>query len=439
MQFRLWIVTSIWLVMCSGCTKTEPRPPSTVQATKPSEGTPASENNGTQSNTQPSDEDVPQLKPAKLPTQADFEDDKVAKSKNLAETDAEEMDEDEDDPYDVSPERQSKLLAKVEKDPKDVKSWISLAQISQLKARMTEDGNSNFQEFKNSADYIRKALVADPEIGNDFNFRGFCAHVFYNEACAFSQEKQNESALKRLTEAVDYGYTNYKQIQADPDLQHVRTLPEFEKIVDQAKEKRREEVKALVGQAFESQPQFKFDFDLKDSEGNPVSKVGYAGKLVMVNVWGTWCPPCRAELPELVAAQTKYKSDGFEIIGLNSENSEGDEANTLINESKKRFGLNYPCALGDEKTFGQIPDFGAVPTSIFLDRAGVVKAVVVGMVDELQLEMIVERLKAESPATVKPENSAETKTSEVAKPADEEPGDAKSKGEKTEPAEKEAN
>jgi peroxiredoxin len=67
------------------------------------------------------------------------------------------------------------------------------------------------------------------------------------------------------------------------------------------------------------------DFDKKDLHGKPLSIANYKGKVVLIDFWATWCGPCRAEIPNVVATYNKYHSKGFEIIGI-SLDREADKA-----------------------------------------------------------------------------------------------------------------
>jgi thiol-disulfide isomerase/thioredoxin len=106
------------------------------------------------------------------------------------------------------------------------------------------------------------------------------------------------------------------------------------------------------------------DFKLTALDGKPLTLAALQGKVVLLNFWATWCGPCRAEIPDLVALQDRYK-DRLQIIGLNVDDEEAD-----IKQYVEETGINYPVAMTSNDVriqFGGIP---ALPTSFVLDTEG---------------------------------------------------------------------
>jgi thiol-disulfide isomerase/thioredoxin len=106
------------------------------------------------------------------------------------------------------------------------------------------------------------------------------------------------------------------------------------------------------------------DLKITTLEGKPLTIAALQGKVVFLNFWATWCGPCRAEIPDLVALQNRYKGR-LQIIGLNLDDEEAD-----IRQYVEETGINYPVAMTSNDVriqFGGIP---ALPTSFVLDTEG---------------------------------------------------------------------
>ena len=136
---------------------------------------------------------------------------------------------------------------------------------------------------------------------------------------------------------------------------------------------------------------YEFDFSLPSTEGSTVSKADFAGRVLIVDIWGTWCPPCRAEVPHFVELQEEYEDQGLSIVGINYEGVEltDEEAIAAIAEFTAEVPVNYPLLLGDEATQEQVPDFSGYPTTLFIDRSGKVRMTILGARPKGELEAIV--------------------------------------------------
>ena len=103
-------------------------------------------------------------------------------------------------------------------------------------------------------------------------------------------------------------------------------------------------------------------FSAADIDGRVISSAAYKGKVVIVNFWATWCPPCRAEIPDLVALQDKYK-DRLQIVGISEDEGSVDDVRRFAADHK----INYPIVMSTPALVKLFPGVRALPTSFVLD------------------------------------------------------------------------
>lgn len=113
-------------------------------------------------------------------------------------------------------------------------------------------------------------------------------------------------------------------------------------------------------------------------DGSTFKLTDYKGKVLIVNVWATWCGPCRMEVPELVKLQKELKDKGFEVVGLNVDD---DETPKMMKEFAGEMAVNYDLVKGDHNLFLEfykISKKDAIPQSFLIDREGKLLGVFVG-------------------------------------------------------------
>ena len=117
------------------------------------------------------------------------------------------------------------------------------------------------------------------------------------------------------------------------------------------------------------------DFTLDTLDGKKVTLSELRGKIVIIILWATWCPPCRAEMPALENAYEQYKDSEVIILGLNVTNQDSERD---IPSFVKEFGLTFPILLDRDGSVSTLYQLKALPTTYFVNREGIIRTVVIG-------------------------------------------------------------
>ena len=277
-------------------------------------------------------------------------------------------------------------------EPDNRDALVLYAQLAQTYAQKLIRPESNKYYHESAAALLQVEKVYKDMSANE---RKIAAVAYYNAACTSALEKKPESAVKELQRALDAGFDELELVSTDPELDSLRARDDFKKLAAEIAVLARKQARTRAEAGLAANKPFEFDLNLSGVDGKPFKLAEYRGKVVVVDVWGTWCPPCRKELPHLAAIYEKYRDKGLAMVGLNYENGDDKEARAIVLAFLKENKVPYPCLLGDSPTRDQIPDFAGFPTTLFLDRAGVVRLRLVGYHDRADLEAVVDLLLAE--------------------------------------------
>ena len=107
-------------------------------------------------------------------------------------------------------------------------------------------------------------------------------------------------------------------------------------------------------------------WELKDTNGNPVKLSDFKGKVVILDFWATWCPPCRAEIPHFIGLQEKYGKQGLVIVGISVDEGGPEVVSSFVKANK----VNYPIVLGNLDVAQQYDATNGIPTTFVIDRKG---------------------------------------------------------------------
>ena len=128
---------------------------------------------------------------------------------------------------------------------------------------------------------------------------------------------------------------------------------------------------AAFGQGAEQAPALA----LKNLKGHTVRLSDYRGKVVLLNFWATWCPPCRAEVPDLVKWQREHAKDGLQVVGVTYPPTD----TAAVRRFARRYKINYPVLLGTKETKELFDAGETLPFTVVIDGEGRVRERIEGI------------------------------------------------------------
>ena len=208
--------------------------------------------------------------------------------------------------------------------------------------------------------------------------------VFYNLACSYARLGDGGKALDCLRGALDADPLFVREAPTDDDLASLRDNPAFEDLIARAEARAAEaEIEYMTVKPGEAAP----DFTLTDIYGAEHSLADFRGKPVVLNIWATWCPPCRNEIPDLIEFARDH--DGEAVVLSISVDEPGEDVAGFAEE----LGIDYVVLLDDGEAAEEYLRVGeGIPQTYFIDENGIVRGHIYGSAGRDVFEERLQRL-----------------------------------------------
>jgi thiol-disulfide isomerase/thioredoxin len=131
------------------------------------------------------------------------------------------------------------------------------------------------------------------------------------------------------------------------------------------------------------------EFASMDLDGKLRNIKEWDGKLILLNFWATWCPPCKKEIPAFIELQKAYGDQGFQIIGIAIDNAEA------VAEYAEQIGMNYPSLLAEADGIGLVKRYGngigVLPYTVIINREGEISDTIRGELSKIEVENLLDK------------------------------------------------
>jgi peroxiredoxin len=130
------------------------------------------------------------------------------------------------------------------------------------------------------------------------------------------------------------------------------------------------------------------DFELKDAHGQTIHLSDYAGKVVLLDFWATWCAPCKASIPWMIELSEKYREAGLAVVGISMD----EDGWPTVRRFMAKMHITYPILMGNKRVAYLYGDVDSLPLAFFVDRNQRVAAIHLGPASRNEFEKIIKVL-----------------------------------------------
>ncbi|MEM9941855.1 MAG: TlpA disulfide reductase family protein [Planctomycetota bacterium] len=218
-------------------------------------------------------------------------------------------------------------------------------------------------------------------------FGKFEGHAFRGEV---------DESLTALYSAIDAGFSDFKKLESGKYLKMVRPDQDQASFVLELKTRYQQAMDQWARTVVQQFQPFYFDFNLTGVNGDLIARSNFAGKILVVDLWATWCQPCQKSVPHYIQLQNRMSNQDVQVIGVSMDNPKDPlSARQTVQKFLTAKKLNYPCAMGDLNFKNSIPGQQALPTTLFIDKNGMVRFIARGYHDFTKLESLTKILAQE--------------------------------------------
>ncbi len=218
-----------------------------------------------------------------------------------------------------------------------------------------------------------------------------------NMARGYAIRGDQTAAFDAIRTAVDTGFGEFKSLADDPIIQRVADQTTIAALIADLEVRYQKSVDRWTRTVVTEFQPYQFNFDLANAQGGRITSADYDGQVIVLDMWATWCAPCRKGIPHFIALQNRFGNEDVAVLGVAMDNpSDPNSAMTAVRDFAVQHKFNYPTALGDQSFSAQVPGKQILPTTLFIDPGGRVRYIARGYHDYAKIEAIAEFLASES-------------------------------------------
>ena len=286
-------------------------------------------------------------------------------------------------------------------------SWNYMMSLQKLADSLTSKSTSISSKLYLSEAKIAANLRNNP--GFPAQSHALLAPHLLASAYAHAAKKDEAKTLSSLQTAFDAGFTDFASLKehefiAGYESQNVMTL------INTKMANYKQELKTWARNSITNFRSFPFKFDVADIDTGRIRNSDYQGRILVLDLWATWCKPCRESIPDFVKLDEKFRGDNVDVVGISMDNPDNPlRSLKVVRKFVDKADVEYAVALGNRSVLNQLAPGQKLPSVLFIDAQGQVRFIAEGPHNFCQLSAITDQLiemAKESPTSVPPAKSS---------------------------------
>ncbi len=246
-------------------------------------------------------------------------------------------------------------------------------------------------QLKYAIGTVAENLCQNPRVAPDSH--RYLAAPYYDKARAHAALGETQLAAASLDKAFDLGFSDFERAANEKVFAELENADDIRDIIEQRTGTIVDEEQQWAEKSLAEFETFSFVIDVESVQDGRISNADFEGKILIVDLWATWCPPCVKEIPHFVQLQNEFRAQNVAVLGIAMDDVDNPiAARADVKNKLAELQVNYPCGLGGKSIANQIAGEISLPTTLFIDSSGNVRFMTQGYLKYSQLEALTKEL-----------------------------------------------
>lgn len=211
-------------------------------------------------------------------------------------------------------------------------------------------------------------------------------------AYAGAMAKDENATAAAIQLAFDNGFNNFEPLLENEFIKELKS-DKVSKLIDTRFRGYKSELQKWARESIAAFPAFDFKFDVADIEAGRIRNGDYRGRVLVLDLWATWCPPCREAIPHFVKLDEEFRGENVDVVGISMDSPDNPRKSMkVVRKFVDDNGVEYAVAMGDRSVLNQLAPGQKLPTVLFIDTQGRVRYIAEGPHNYYQIEAVTNAL-----------------------------------------------